>query len=94
MQEAILTNVIHFRTDRDLGIIADHGSDPGCKFTTDKKNNKKLTDTLQKADDYFQYILEEEEAEEEEEIPEIRSVERKHEKSTKKPKMQCFYRTF
>ena len=26
-----------FRTDRDLGIIADHGSDPGCKFTTDKK---------------------------------------------------------
>ena len=27
-----------FRTDRDLGIIADHGSDPGCKFTTDKKN--------------------------------------------------------
>ena len=39
---------------------------------------------LQKADDYFQYILEEEEAEEEEEIPEIRPVERKHEKSTKK----------
>lgn len=38
MQEAILTNVIHFCTDRDLGIIADHGSDPGCKFTTDKKN--------------------------------------------------------
>lgn len=49
-----------------------------------KKINKKLTDTLQKADDYFQYILEEEEAEEEEEIPEIRPVERKHEKSTKK----------
>lgn len=73
-----------FRTDRDLGIIADHGSDPGCKFTTDKKINKKLTDTLQKADDYFQYILEEEEAEEEEEIPEIRPVEKKHEKSTKK----------
>ncbi len=74
-----------FRTDRDLGIIADHGSDPGCKFTTDKKRSiKKLTDTLQKADDYFQYILEEEEAEEEEEIPEIRPVERKHEKSTKK----------
>ena len=29
-----------FRTDRDLGIIADHGSDPGCKFTTDKKSIK------------------------------------------------------
>lgn len=74
-----------FRTDRDLGIIADHGSDPGCKFTTDKKINKKLTDTLQKADDYFQYILEEEEAEEEEEIPEIRpgrkKARKKHEKS-------------
>ena len=53
-------------------------------YTYTKKINKKLTDTLQKADDYFQYILEEEEAEEEEEIPEIRPVERKHEKSTKK----------
>ena len=30
-----------FRTDRDLGIIADHGSDPGCKFTTDKKKSIK-----------------------------------------------------
>lgn len=38
MQEAILTNVIHFAPIRDLGIIADHGSDPGCKFTTDKKD--------------------------------------------------------
>lgn len=59
-----------------------------------KKINKKLTDTLQKADDYFQYILEEEEAEEEEEIPEIRPVERSTKKARKKPKMQCFYRTF
>ena len=50
-----------------------------------KKINKKLTDTLQKADDYFQYILEEEEAEEEEEIPEIQTgrkkARKKHEKS-------------
>ena len=69
-----------FRTDRDLGIILILVAN----LRQTKKINKKLTDTLQKADDYFQYILEEEEAEEEEEIPEIRPVERKSEKSTKK----------
>lgn len=73
-----------FRTDRDLALLLIMVLILVANLRQTKKINKKLTDTLQKADDYFQYILEEEEAEEEEEIPEIRPVERKHEKSTKK----------
>ena len=83
MQEAILTNVIHFAPIGILALLI-MVLILVANLRQTKKINKKLTDTLQKADDYFQYILEEEEAEEEEEIPEIRPVERKHEKSTKK----------
>lgn len=83
MQEAILTNVIHFAPIGILALLLIMVLILVANLRQTKKINKKLTDTLQKADDYFQYILEEE-AEEEEEIPEIRPVERKHEKSTKK----------
>lgn len=81
MQEAILTNVIHFAPIGILALLLIMVLILVANLRQTKKINKKLTDTLQKADDYFQYILE---AEEEEEIPEIRPVERKHEKSTKK----------
>ena len=84
MQEAILTNVIHFAPIGILALLLIMVLILVANLRQKKKINKKLTDTLQKADDYFQYILEEEEAEEEEEIPEIRPVEREHEKSTKK----------
>lgn len=84
MQEAILTNVIHFAPIGILALLLIMVLILVANLRQTKKINKKLTDTLQKADDYFQYILEEEEAEEEEEIPEIRPVEREHEKSTKK----------
>lgn len=93
MQEAILTNVIHFAPIGILALLLIMVLILVANLRQTKKINKKLTDTLQKADDYFQYILEEEEAEEEEEIPEIRPVERAK-KARKKPKMQCFYRTF
>jgi len=83
MQEAILTNVIHFAPIGILALLLIMVLILVANLRQTKKINKKLTDTLQKADDYFQYILEEEEAEEEE-IPEIRPVERKSEKSTKK----------
>ena len=83
MQEAILTNVIHFAPIGILALLLIMVLILVANLRQTKKINKKLTDTLQKADDYFQYILEEEEAEEEEEIPEIRP-ERKSEKSTKK----------
>lgn len=86
MQEAILTNVIHFAPIGILALLLIMVLILVANLRQTKKINKKLTDTLQKADDYFQYILEEEEAEEEEEIPEIRPVERKSEKSTKKAK--------
>ena len=82
MQEAILTNVIHFAPIGILALLLIMVLILVANLRQTKKINKKLTDTLQKADDYFQYILEEEEAEEE--IPEIRPVEREHEKSTKK----------
>ena len=106
MQEAILTNVIHFAPIGILALLLIMVLILVANLRQTKKINKKLTDTLQKADDYFQYILEEEEAEEEEEIPEIRPVERKSlqrksfspqeraKKARKKPKMRCFYRTF
>lgn len=81
MQEAILTNVIHFAPIGILALLLIMVLILVANLRQTKKINKKLTDTLQKADDYFQYILEEEEAEEEEEIPEIRPVERKYEKS-------------
>ena len=84
MQEAILTNVIHFAPIGILALLLIMVLILVANLRQTKKINKKLTDTLQKADDYFQYILEEEEAEEEEEIQEIRPVERKSEKSTKK----------
>ena len=84
MQEAILTNVIHFAPIGILALLLIMVLILVANLRQTKKINKKLTYTLQKADDYFQYILEEEEAEEEEEIPEIRPVEREHEKSTKK----------
>ena len=84
MQEAILTNVIHFAPIGILALLLIMVLILVANLRQTKKINKKLTDTLQKADDYFQYILEEEEAEEEEQIPDIRPVERKHEKSTKK----------
>lgn len=84
MQEAILTNVIHFAPIGILALLLIMVLILVANLRQTKKINKKLTDTLQKADDYFQYILEEVEAEEEEEIPEIRPVEREHEKSTKK----------
>lgn len=80
MQEAILTNVIHFAPIGILALLLIMVLILVANLRQTKKINKKLTDTLQKADDYFQYILEEEE----EEIPEIRPVERKSEKSTKK----------
>ena len=93
MQEAILTNVIHFAPIGILALLLIMVLILVANLRQTKKINKKLTDTLQKADDYFQYILEEEEAEEEEEIPEIRPVE-STKKARKKPKMRCFYRTF
>lgn len=85
MQEAILTNVIHFAPIGILALLLIMVLILVANLRQTKKINKKLTDTLQKADDYFQYILEEEEAEEEEEIPEIRpggkKERKKHEKS-------------
>lgn len=85
MQEAILTNVIHFAPIGILALLLIMVLILVANLRQTKKINKKLTDTLQKADDYFQYILEEEEAEEEEEIPEIRpgrkKARKKHEKS-------------
>lgn len=85
MQEAILTNVIHFAPIGILALLLIMVLILVANLRQTKKINKKLTDTLQKADDYFQYILEEEEAEEEEEIPEIRPgrkrARKKHEKS-------------
>lgn len=83
MQEAILTNVIHFAPIGICVLLLIIIPILVANLRQTKKINKGLTDTLKKADDYFQYILEEE-AEEEEEIPEIRPVERKSEKSTKK----------
>lgn len=95
MQEAILTNVIHFAPIGILALLLIMVLILVANLRQTKKINKKLTDTLQKADDYFQYILEEEEAEEEEEIPEIRPRwKERAKKARKKPKMQCFYRTF
>ena len=64
MQEAILTNVIHFAPIGILALLLIMVLILGANLRQTKKINKKLTDTLQKADDYFQYILEEEEAEE------------------------------
>ena len=82
MQEAILTNVIHFAPIGILALLLIMVLILVANLRQTKKINKKLTDTLQKADDYFQYILEEEEAEEEEEIPTGGKKERKkHEKS-------------
>lgn len=95
MQEAILTNVIHFAPIGILALLLIMVLILVANLRQTKKINKKLTDTLQKADDYFQYILEEEEAEEEEEIPEIRPRwKERAKKARKKPKMRCFYRTF
>lgn len=82
MQEAILTNVIHFAPIGICVLLLIIIPILVANLRQTKKINKGLNDTLKKADDYFQYILEEEV--EEEEIPEIRLVERKSEKSTKK----------
>ena len=84
MKEAILTNVIHFAPIGILALLLIMVLILVANLRQTKKINKKLTDTLQKADDYFQYILEEEEAEWKE----------RAKKARKKPKMQCFYRTF
>ena len=64
MQEAILTNVIHFAPIGILALLLIMVLILVANLRQTKKINKKLTDTLQKADNYFQYILEEEEAEE------------------------------
>ena len=84
MQEAILTNVIHFAPIGILALLLIMVLILVANLRQTKKINKKLTDTLQKAEENFQNILEEEEAEEDEHGAEIRPVERKHEKSTKK----------
>ena len=57
MQEAILTNVIHFAPIGILALLLIMVLILVANLRQTKKINKKLTDTLQKADDYFQYIF-------------------------------------
>lgn len=83
MQETILTNVIYFAPIGIFVLLLIMVPILAANLRQMKKINKRLTDTLKKADDYFQYILEDEEAEEEK-IPEIRPVAEKSEKSSKK----------
>ena len=54
MQEAILTNVIHFAPIGILALLLIMVLILVANLRQTKKIKKKLTDKLQKADDYFQ----------------------------------------
>lgn len=95
MQEAILTNVIHFAPIGILALLLIMVLILVANLRQTKKINKKLTDTLQKADDLFPIHIRGGRSRGRGGNPgDPTRWKERAKKARKKPKMRCFYRTF